>query len=108
MTAGTLPARFVIHTVGPVWHGGAQGEAQKLADCYRNSLELAMENNCKSIAFPGISTGVYHFPKSKAAVIAVETVSSFLASSAGIEKVIFVCYDDENYALMKAQLELLA
>src|SRR5205807_3885369 len=69
-TAGNLPARFVIHTVGPVWHGGNKGEPERLADCYRNSLKLAEENGCKSIAFPNISTGVYGYPKVEAAKIA--------------------------------------
>jgi O-acetyl-ADP-ribose deacetylase (regulator of RNase III) len=73
-SAGNLPAKFVIHTVGPVWHGGKDYEGKKLEDCYRNSLKLAEDNNCKTVAFPGISTGVYRFPKKEAAKIAVETV----------------------------------
>ena len=73
-----LPARYVIHTVGPVWHGGKQGEPQLLASCYKNSLQLALENGVKSIAFPAISTGVYGYPKEKAAVIAVNTIREFL------------------------------
>ena len=103
-TAGKLPAKYVIHTVGPVWNGGNKDEAQKLADCYRNSLQLAVENGCDSIAFPNISTGVYRFPKKEAARIAVETVTNFLAETEGIKKVVFVCYDEENYLLMKEQL----
>jgi O-acetyl-ADP-ribose deacetylase (regulator of RNase III) len=73
-----LPANYVIHTVGPVWHGGEQGEPELLADCYRNSLRLAWENGIKTIAFPAISTGVYGYPKEKAAVIAVNTIRDFL------------------------------
>ena len=103
-TAGNLPAKFVIHTVGPVWSGGNKQEALKLSNCYKNSLKLAVENNCKTIAFPNISTGVYGFPKEPAAKIAFESVSEFLATETKIEKVIFVCFDDDNYALMKMQL----
>lgn len=73
-----LPARHVIHTVGPVWHGGARGEPELLADCYRNSLKVALENGLKSIAFPAISTGVYGYPKEEAARIAVGTIKEFL------------------------------
>ena len=80
-TAGNLPAKFVIHTVGPVWNGGKNNEAQKLENCYRNSLQLAEDNNCRSIAFPGISTGVYRFPKNEAAKIAVNTVYKFISQS---------------------------
>ena len=103
-TAGNLPADYVIHTVGPVWHGGAQAEKEKLANCYSNSLQLAEKNNCKSIAFPNISTGVYRFPKELAAKIAVETVQHFLNGSTRIEKVIFVCFDEKNFELLKAEL----
>ena len=76
-----LPAKYVIHTVGPVWHGGNKGEPELLADCYRNSLTLALEHGIKSIAFPAISTGVYGYPKEAAARIAVETVREFLKDS---------------------------
>ena len=103
-TAGNLPAKFVIHTVGPVWNGGQNGEPQKLADCYRNSLQLAVDNGCKTIAFPNISTGVYRFPKKDAAKIAVETVTAFLSQTDKIEKVMFVCFDEENELLIKQQL----
>ena len=85
-----LPAKFVIHTPGPVWHGGDHNEAELLKNCYLNSLALAKENNCRTIAFPCISTGVYHFPKEQAARIALETVLSNIASP--IEKVIFCCF----------------
>jgi O-acetyl-ADP-ribose deacetylase len=103
-TAGKLPAKYVIHTVGPVWNGGNKNEVEKLADCYRNSLKLAVENNCKTIAFPNISTGIYRFPKELAARIAVATVNDFLSGNTSIEKVIFVCFDDENYEFYKKQL----
>jgi O-acetyl-ADP-ribose deacetylase (regulator of RNase III) len=100
--AGKLPARFVIHAVGPVWNGGQRNEPQKLAACYRNSLLLAVENNCKTIAFPNISTGVYGYPKKDAAAIAFRTVAAFLAGNDTIEKVYFVCFDEDNYALLTA------
>ena len=100
-TAGNLPAKFVIHSVGPVWNGGQNGEEQKLAECYRNSLQLAVDNNCKTIAFPNISTGIYGFPKDKAAVISIDTVIDFLSMNDKVEKVIFVCFDEENYFLLK-------
>ena len=103
--AGNLPARFVIHTVGPVWHGGKNNEAQKLADCYTSSLQLAMDNNCRSIAFPNISTGVYGFPKTDAAKIAVLAVKDFISQTNKIEKVIFACFDDENYKLIQSELK---
>lgn len=103
-TAGKLPARFVIHTVGPVWNGGTHGEAEKLASCYRQSLKLAIENGCRTIAFPNISTGIYGFPKKEAAIIAVSTANDFLATTEQEIKVIFVCFDEENYALMRNEL----
>ena len=99
-TAGKLPAKYVIHTVGPVWNGGLDNEASLLADCYRNSLELAAEHQCNSIVFPNISTGVYRFPKEKAAKIALDSVQHFLNEDSRIQKVIFVCFDNENYQLM--------
>jgi len=91
-----LPAKYIIHTVGPVWHGGSSGEEVKLANCYRNSLDLAFIYHCKTIAFPNISTGVYHFPKEKAAKIAVKEVKSFLHDNPFIDKVYFVCFDTDN------------
>lgn len=103
-TAGNLPARYVIHTVGPVWNGGKNKEEEKLASCYRNSLMLAAEHDCKTIAFPNISTGIYHFPKDLAAAIAVKTTVDFLDGNDTIEQVIFVCFDDENYRLVEQQL----
>ena len=104
-TAGNMPAKFVIHTVGPIWHGGLKNEAQKLADCYRNSMQLAVENCCKTIAFPNISTGVYHYPKREAAKIAVDTINEFLKNSSSIEKVIFVCFDSENATIIRQLLD---
>ncbi len=91
-----LPAIYVIHTVGPVWQGGAQGEAELLASCYKRSLEIAEENDITSIAFPCISTGVYGFPNKKAAKIAYSTVRAFLNSHLGLEEVIFCCFLDED------------
>ncbi|MTK53446.1 O-acetyl-ADP-ribose deacetylase [Paludibacter sp.] len=104
-TGGNLPAKHVIHTVGPVWHGGSYHEAEKLAECYQNSLTLAVQNKCKTIAFPNISTGVYHFPKEKAAHIAVRTVLDFLQKETSIEKVIFVCFDEENALLTQQEIK---
>jgi O-acetyl-ADP-ribose deacetylase len=98
-TAGNLPASYVIHTVGPVWQGGNKNEPELLANCYRNSLNLAVENNIKSIAFPNISTGVYGYPKNKAAEIAIETVTGFLTKNNLPDEVIFVVFDEENYQL---------
>ena len=95
-----LPAKFVIHTPGPVWHGGKCNEAELLKNCYINSLALAKENNCKTVAFPCISTGVYHFPKEQAAQIAIETVLSNLA--APIEKVIFCCFSESDAEIYRA------
>jgi len=102
--AGNLPCKKVIHTVGPVWHGGAHGEAELLASCYRKSLRLAAEAGLASIAFPNISTGVYAYPKDKAAGIAVKTVRETLTETPGIEQVVFVCFDDENFSLYSGLL----
>jgi len=105
-TAGNLPANYVIHTVGPVWNGGTKKEEELLKNCYINSLNLAVEHNVKTIAFPNISTGIYHFPKDKAAGIAIASVKEFLENNnPAIDKVIFVCFDDENYTLYKSILE---
>jgi O-acetyl-ADP-ribose deacetylase len=90
-----LPARFVIHTVGPVWTGGKRGEPQILVNCYRNSLELAVKNRIKTIAFPAISCGAYGYPIREAARIAIDTTREFLAIDAKIEKVTFVVASDE-------------
>ncbi|MBW8332085.1 MAG: O-acetyl-ADP-ribose deacetylase [Prolixibacteraceae bacterium] len=100
-SGGNLPAKFVIHTVGPVWHGGNRNEVQLLENAYLNSLKLAVENGIKTIAFPNISTGVYEFPKDKAAEIAVQAVTNFLSENEQIRQVYFVCFDHENYELYK-------
>lgn len=95
-TAGQLPAKYVIHTVGPIWQGGTANESQLLSDCYKNTLQLALKNGCSSVAFPNISTGIYAYPKNDAAKIAVATVQAFLSESKSNLKVIFVCFDSEN------------
>ena len=92
-----LKAKHVIHTVGPVWYGGYKDEYLQLASCYQTSLELAKTNKIKTIAFPGISTGVYGFPKDLAAVIAINETKRFLAKNSYPEKVIFVAYDEDNF-----------
>jgi O-acetyl-ADP-ribose deacetylase (regulator of RNase III) len=93
-----LKARYVIHTVGPVWKGGSDNEAELLASCYQTSLELAASHHLKTIAFPSISTGVYRFPFDKAAAIAWHTVKEFLKRESSIETVFFVCFSDEDYS----------
>ncbi len=100
--AGRLPSNFVIHTVGPVWNGGTKGEDGKLASCYRNSLKLAEENGCKSIAFPNISTGIYGFPKERAAKIVATTINEYLNHNQAFNKIILACFDDENFKLLQA------
>lgn len=97
--AYNLKSRFVIHTVGPVWYGGNNNERELLASCYRKSLLLAVENNCTSIAFPNISTGIYGFPKELAAEIAIREVRSYLITNKSITKVLFCCYDSENFSI---------
>ncbi|MGO2727703.1 MAG: O-acetyl-ADP-ribose deacetylase [Raoultella ornithinolytica] len=104
-TAGQLPASAVIHAVGPVWHGGGHQEAELLADAYRNSLQLASANSYRSIAFPAISTGVYGYPKQAAAEIAVQTVSTFLMRYNPLERVCFVCFDEETADIYRRLLE---
>jgi O-acetyl-ADP-ribose deacetylase (regulator of RNase III) len=99
-----LPARHVIHTVGPVWRGGGKGEEALLRAAYENSLRLAAEHGLKTIAFPNISTGVYGFPKNRAAAIAVAATSAFLGDHTEIEKVVFVCFDRENYEIYRRLL----
>lgn len=97
-----LPAKHVIHAVGPVWHGGGQGEEKLLAGAYRESLKLADENKLSSIAFPNISTGVYRFPKEKAAEIAIDEVRNFKSNF--LKKVIFVAFDEVNYKIYQEKL----
>jgi len=92
-----LPARFVIHTVGPVWRSGKRGEPETLANCYRNSLQVAVENGIRTTAFPAISCGAYGYPIEEAAQIAVNTTREFLATTDQIEKVIFVLWDEDVY-----------
>ncbi|MEZ4884156.1 MAG: O-acetyl-ADP-ribose deacetylase [Chitinophagales bacterium] len=101
-TAGKLKAKKVIHTVDPKWNEGKSEEENKLKNCYLNSIALAEEHGFESIAFPNISTGIYKFPKEKAAKIAIETVSNTDSSKLG--KVVFVCFDEENYAIYQEQL----
>ena len=96
-----LRAKYVIHTVGPIWHGGKSGEPQKLASCYRRSLEIAVENGVRTIAFPNISTGVYGYPKLQAAGIAFAEVTNFLSVHPEIDAVIFCVFDEENYLIYK-------
>jgi len=103
-TAGNMPARYVIHTVGPVWHGGMNNEDQLLANAYSNSLRLAVDNGVKTIAFPNISTGVYGFPKERAAKIAIETVRNFLEKDKSLNEVVFVCFDRENHEIYERLL----
>jgi O-acetyl-ADP-ribose deacetylase (regulator of RNase III) len=93
-----LAARFVIHAVGPVWRGGGHGEAEVLTNCYRNSLQLALDHQLKTIAFPAISCGAYRYPVAEAAKIAVQSVTDFLAQHREIEKVIFVVASDDIFA----------
>ena len=101
-----LPARYVIHTVGPVWRGGDAGEPEALAACYRRSLELAVEQGLKTIAFPGVSTGVYGYPKAEAAQVAIRTVRAFVAVSPdALDEVIFCAFDDGYAQLLREALE---
>jgi O-acetyl-ADP-ribose deacetylase (regulator of RNase III) len=102
MTKGyDLKARFIIHTVGPIWRGGYNGEDELLVNAYVNSLKLAQQYKLKSIAFPNISTGIYRFPKSLAAQLATQTIYDFIKTSTYPEVVYFVCFDLENYNIYK-------
>lgn len=92
-----LKAKYVIHTVGPVWNGGKYGEREKLSSCYKNSLALATKHNIKSISFPSVSTGVYRFPVEEACRIALKEIKSFLKNNNNIEKIIIVCFDKNTY-----------
>ena len=100
-----LPARFVIHTVGLIWRGGKRDEARILANCYRNSLQLAVENEVKTIAFPAISCGAYGYPIEQAAQIALETTREFLAATQNIHRVIFVLWGDDVYDAYREALQ---
>lgn len=102
-TGGSLPAQYVIHTVGPVWNGGNKDERRLLSECYTNCLRLAVEKEISSIAFPNISTGIYRFPKNEAASIAIKAVKE-LEQRHTFSKIIFVCFDEENYEIYKKLL----
>ena len=99
-----FPAKWVIHTVGPIWHGGTSGEDELLSSCYRNSLNMALQNKIKTIAFPSISTGAYRFPIKRAAEIAIREVKNFLKTCGKIEEVIFVCFDKTTLEIYKQLL----
>jgi len=106
-TGGNLKAKFVIHTVGPVWYGGSQGEPELLASAYRESLKVAAENNLSSISFPSISTGAYGYPVDKAAEVAVKTVKAFLEeSNTSIKEVVFVLFDSATFKSYSSALGL--
>lgn len=106
-TGGRLPAKYVIHTVGPVWNGGSNNERQLLSHCYQNSLQLADEHNVTTIAFPNISTGIYHFPKDEAAQIALDTVQDYIQqhTATTIQQITFVCYDADNLSLYQQHMQ---
>lgn len=104
-SGGNLKAKHVIHTVGPVWQGGGKHEDEQLRDAYWNSLSLSVEHEIQSIAFPNVSTGVYGFPKGRAAEIATRTVGEFLESNTSLQSVIFCCYDEENFKIYRSILE---
>ena len=103
-TGGSLPARFVIHTVGPVWTGGSKHEREKLASCYRKSLQLAVDHACESVAFPAISTGIYRYPLEAATDIAVRTVRDFLDINEASIDVVFVCFDARTLGVYRSAL----
>jgi O-acetyl-ADP-ribose deacetylase (regulator of RNase III) len=108
-TGGNLKASYVIHTVGPVWHGGSRGESELLASAYKESLKLATERNLKTVAFPSISTGAYGYPVADAAKVALSTVIAFLrAEATSVETVLFVLYDSSTYNIYSAQLKKIA
>ena len=106
ITSGyNLPAKHVIHTVGPVWRDGNNKEEKLLSDAYESSLRIAVVNGVKTIAFPNISTGIYGFPKERAAAVAIKTVTGFIKNHPEIEKVIFVCFDKDNYEIYNAGIK---
>jgi len=100
-TVGNLQAKYVIHTVGPVWNGGQKNEENLLANCYFNSLRQAVDNGCTTIVFPNISTGIYRFPKELAAQISMNAINQFLESNTTIKRITIVCFDDENFQLLQ-------
>ncbi|MGE8708863.1 O-acetyl-ADP-ribose deacetylase [Leptospira interrogans] len=104
-TAGRLNAKFIIHTVGPIWSGGNKNEDELLSNAYKNSLLLAKNHSLKTIAFPNISTGIYHFPKERAAKIAIQSVTKFLKQDNQIQTVFFVCFDFENLEIYNKLLQ---
>ena len=107
-SGGNLKARFVIHTVGPVWHGGDRGEAEQLASCYRNSLRLAVEHKLRAVAFPSVSTGAYRYPVGQAAEVAIDTVAQFLTQTPGApDEVRFVLFDQGTFDAYKDALDAL-
>ncbi len=99
-----LKAKYVIHTVGPVWNGGNRGEEKLLAGCYHHSLNTALEHNLESISFPAISTGVYGYPPEKAVKVAVSETVKFLNANPDFKEVVFVCFDDHTYKLYEAEM----
>lgn len=101
--AGNLPTKYVIHAVGPIWQGGSHGEDQLLVQAYQKSLELANQKKLQSISFSNISTGVYGFPKERAAFLVYETIKDFLSKPTSLEKIRFVCFDQENYQIYLKQ-----
>ncbi len=105
-TAGNLPSKYVIHTVGPVWQGGRFAEEQMLERCYWNSLAMANNHDLHKVAFPNISTGIYGYPKEEAAEVAIRTVTDFLDKHPGMELVFFVCYGEDNYKIYEKMLNL--
>ncbi|WEK56066.1 MAG: O-acetyl-ADP-ribose deacetylase [Candidatus Cohnella colombiensis] len=106
-TGGKLQAKYVIHTVGPVWNNGNNSEPEKLKHCYSNSLNLALKNGISSISFPNISTGIYRFPKEQAAEVALITVLEFVKNNSSINHVQFVCYDEDNERIYLEKLKAL-
>jgi len=103
-SGGLLPAKYVIHTVGPVWNGGNNNEKDLLASAYVNSLKIAEEKKFESVAFPNISTGIYGFPKKPAAEIAIAAVSQFMKTAKSVKQVTFVCFDEENFKIYQQML----
>lgn len=108
-SAGKLPSKYVIHTVGSVWQDGTHGERELLANCYKNCLQIAQELEIKTISFPNISTGVYRFPKEEAAEIVLNSVNKFAKQSESLflEEIIFVCFDEENYKIYERLIEVI-